>query len=229
MGEAVVARLSRDGLVVIGVDRDREGLERLAGITARFVAVATDVRDPGLMAAIEAALDGAGGSLVGVVNLAGASVGDAIERITDEDWDAAFAINATAPMRLCRALVPRLRSTGGGSIVNVSSPVALQGARKVSYAASKAALLGLNAALARALGRDGIRVNAVLPGPTLTRMTADWDEAKQKRIGQSTALGRLCRPEEIAGVVSFLLGPDSSFMTGAVLDVTGGALIGGAM
>jgi NAD(P)-dependent dehydrogenase (short-subunit alcohol dehydrogenase family) len=189
--------------------------------------VSGDLRDPALPNAVLNALEGL--EVAGLVNLAGASVGDAIEAIRDEDWDDAMAINATGPMRLCRALVPRMKRAGGGSIVNVASPVAVQGARKVSYAASKAALLGLNVALARALGRDGIRVNAVLPGPTSTFMTADWDEEKKARIGRSTALGRLCEPREIAGVISFLLGPDSSFMTGAVLDVTGGALVGGAM
>ncbi|GAB4200706.1 MAG: SDR family oxidoreductase [Sandaracinaceae bacterium] len=229
MGTAVTVRLAADGFVVVATDCEQGRLEALARTVEGARTVVADLRDPASSTAIERALDATGAPLVGLVNLAGASVGDAIETIRDEEWDEAMAVNATGPMRLCRAFVPRMRLAGGGSIVNVSSPVAVQGARKVSYAASKAALLGLNAALARALGRHGIRVNAILPGPTSTFMTSDWDDEKKARIARSTALGRLCEPREIAGVVAFLLGPDSSYVTGAVLDVTGGALLGGAM
>jgi len=227
MGTAVCERLVSDGFAVVAIDRNKTRLATLETRTPGVQGVESDVCSPRLGSLAESAVRDLGLPVRGVVNLAGASVGDSLERLTDEDWYAAFDVNATAPMRLCKTLVPLMRAAGGGSIVNVSSPVAILGARKVSYAASKAALLGLNAALARALGRDGIRVNAVLPGPTITFMTNDWDEEKRSRIAAGTFLGRLCEPREIAAVISFLIGPDSSFVTGAVLDVTAGALHGG--
>jgi NAD(P)-dependent dehydrogenase (short-subunit alcohol dehydrogenase family) len=227
MGTATCERLSTDGYAVLAVDAH---VERLAVVSLRMPSILTlalDLRSQKLGSVVAGAVRSTGLPLHGIVNLAGTSVGDSIERITDEDWHDAFEVNVTAPMRLCRELVPLMRSAGAGSVVNVSSPVAVLGARKVSYAASKAALLGLNAALARELGRHGIRANAVLPGPTITHMTEDWDQAKRAKIASGTLLGRLCEPSEIASVVAFLLGPDSSYMTGAVLDVTAGALHGG--
>jgi NAD(P)-dependent dehydrogenase (short-subunit alcohol dehydrogenase family) len=227
MGAAVCDRLVADGYMVFAIDHN---VGRLAALAARLPAVSpikADIQSSGIGTLVEAAVRDAAFPLRGLVNLAGASVGDTLDRLDDDDWYAAIDVNATGPMRLCRSLVHLMRSAGGGSIVNVSSPVAILGARKVSYAASKAALLGLNAALARALGRDGIRVNAVLPGPTITFMTADWDPAKRERIAASTFLGRLCEPHEVAAVISFLIGDDSSYMTGAILDLTAGALHGG--
>lgn len=227
MGAAVCQRLVADGYAVVAIDRNKERLAALGMNAPNVRAVESDVRSYQLGTLAESAVRDVGRTLRGIVNLAGASVGDSLEKLTDDDWYAALDVNATAPMRLCRSLVPLMRARGAGSIVNVSSPVAILGARKVSYAASKAALLGLNAALARALGRDGIRVNAVLPGPTITFMTDDWDAEKRARVAAGTFLGRLCEPREIASVISFLIGPDSSYLTGAVLDVTAGALHGG--
>jgi len=229
MGMAVVRRLLADGRDVVAAVRRPHELEVITAGRTRLHVVATDLCDAGMSSLVVEASRATGLPCAGLVNLAGVSVGAGIDAIDDADWASSFEVNATAPMRLCRALVPALRAAGGGAIVNVASPVAIQGARKVSYAASKAALLGLTAALARSLGRDGIRVNAVLPGPTITGMTSDWPVERRENIARSTALGRLCEPEEIAGVISFLLGPDASYMTGAVLDVTGGAFLGGPL
>lgn len=239
MGFAVACRLADEGYQVLAVDRDRAGLERLraqAGALVELLAV--DLGDANLEERVtqafkHVALDTlsaeeprAAAPLVGLINVAGISQGDSIDKILDADWAQSMAINATAPMRLVRCLLPQLKQAKGASIVNIASPVALVGARKVSYAASKGALLGLNAALARNLGPYHIRVNAVLPGATITAMTDDWPEQKRKLIAQASPLGRLCRPEDIAGVVSFLLGPDSAYITGSVLNVTGGAKMG---
>lgn len=165
-------------------------------------------------------------TLHGIVHCAGVSVGDDIERITDEDWQSAHDINVTAPMRITRALLPMLYAAHTPSIIHIGSPVGIVGARKVSYAASKAAMHGLNAALARNLGSRGIRVNAVLPGPTIPGMISDWSEDKIQRVVETIPLGRLCTPEDVAGVTSFLLSDDASFITGSILNVTGGKDMG---
>ena len=166
------------------------------------------------------------GALTGLVNLAGVSMGDDIERLDDQDWDASFKVNVTAPMRLSRVAIPFLKASGGGSIVNVSSPVAYAGARKPSYAASKAAMIGLTMSLARNLGKYGIRVNTLLPGTTITYLTRDWSEEKRSAIARENFLGRLCEPEEIAAVIEFLLSNAASYMTGSMIDLTAGALWG---
>jgi len=229
MGQAIVRRCTQDGYAVLATDLDPEALRQLTAPLPHAAAVAADLASPSLVESLKQALvrlDAETGRVVlhGIVNVAGVSRGDSIDRISDHDWEVSLAVNATAPMRLLRGLLPRL--SPGGSVINVASPVALKGARKVSYSASKAALLGLTAAAARNLGPRGIRVNALLPGATITGMTRDWSESKRTRIAAESLLGRLCTPEDIAGAVSFLLGPDSAFITGSVLDVTGGAMLG---
>ena len=226
MGKAVVQRCLQDGFSVLAIDHRPEDLNHLKQAHADTVDVlCADVADARIGHSVLEHLPEPSG-VHGIVHLVGVSRGASIETITEEDWQTSFEVNVGAAMRINRALVPYLTARGQGSIVHVASPVAVVGARKVSYSASKAALLGLNVAMARNLGPRGIRVNALLPGPTITRMTQDWSEDKRKRIAQEPFLKRLCTPEDIAGAISFLLGPDSSFVTGTVLDVTGGSAIG---
>ena len=236
IGLAVAKRCAADGYPVLAVDRNEEGLHQLAedagGAVAPLVVELADeeagqkVLD-GLGRVHEAHFgDGSSPKIRGIVNVAGVSRGDSIDGITDEDWQYSMDVNATAPMRIVRALLPLLDTRAGASIVNIASPVALVGARKVSYAASKGALLGLNAALTRNLSPDGVRVNAILPGPTITGMTEDWPEEKRQAIAADCPLGRLCNPEDIAGPVSFLISDDAAYITGTVLNVTGGSAMG---
>lgn len=230
MGQAVTRRCLADGYSVLALDRHAERLDTMAREQEpepELRTLCVDVARADLGEQVLDALGEQAARLHGIVHLSGISAGDSSERISDADWMMSFDVNVTAPMRLARALGPLLRRRQSGSIVHVSSPVAILGARKVSYAASKAALLGYNVALARELGAHGIRVNALLPGATITYMTQDWDEAKRQSVARGSFLGRLCEPREIAGAISFLLGPDSSYITGTVLDVTGGASLGG--
>ena len=156
----------------------------------------------------------------------GVSRGGGLNELKDDDWHHAFEVNVTPAMRLTRALAPLLQARGQGSIVNVGSPVGVVGARKPQYAASKAALHGLTMSCARALGKDGVRVNLLLPGPTITRMTEDWSAAQREAVAQGSALKRLCKVEEVAATIAFLLGPDSSYLTASVLDMTAGSMMG---
>lgn len=231
IGRAVATRCVADGWRVLAVDRDGPGLEALAAeLGAPCRPAVADLRaadlEPRVLDALGLDAGGADPVVHGLANVAGVSQGDAIDRIRDDDWQASMDVNVTAQMRLARCLLPALRRDEAASIVNVASPVALLGARKVSYAASKAAVLGLTRALARNLGPDGIRVNAVHPGATITGMTSDWPDDKRAAIAQESVFNRLARPEDTAGVIAFLLGPDSRFVTGCTLDVTGGTLMG---
>jgi len=164
--------------------------------------------------------------LHGIVNLAGVSCGDSLERLTDEDWNYSFAVNVTAPMKLTRWALPHLKKHRRGSIIYVGSPVGVLGARKSSYAASKSALHGLTMSMARELGKENIRANLLLPGPTITDMTCDWPEDKRQSIANGTFLKRLCEPEDIAQMISFLLSDASAYITGSIIDMTAGSMMG---
>lgn len=239
IGKAVALRLLSDGYLVLALDRHAEGLEELQDASQeqneRLSTFVADLADPAVGDDTAARLQAEEGRLfahqerpclMGIVNVAGISTGNSIDKITDEDWELSMAVNATGPMRLIRALQPFLSTDPGASIVNIASPVAIVGARKVSYSASKGALLGLNAALTQNLSPQGIRVNAILPGPTITAMTRDWSDEKRAMIASGSPLNRLCRPEDIAGPVSFLLSQDAAYITGTVLNVTGGSVMG---
>lgn len=225
MGRAVVARLIRDGWSVLCIDvNTRPAIFSSEGYFSHVHWLQIDLRDANLEDATLQALHGLP-SWCGLVNLAGKSVGGPCDAQSDADWQEAFDINVTAAMRLTRAAATTLMPSVG-SIVNVGSPVGQIGARKLGYAASKAALQGLTMASARDLGQKQIRVNLLLPGPTITDMTCDWDDVKRAQIASNCFQKRLCEPDDIAAVIAFLLGPESRAMTGSIVDLTGGSMYG---
>lgn len=224
MGAATCRLLVERGWEVIASDSRPDGLDVLVeDLGPRLKPVVADLADPAAVEALGATPDT---RLDALVNLAGVSCGAPVSEMVDKDWQVSLDINVTAPMRLIRAALPGMRERGGGCIVNVASPVALIGARKASYAASKAALHGLTMATAREGGPHGVRACTLLPGPTITGMTADWPEAKRQAIAQSTFLKRLCTPPEVAAVIAFLLAPEASYLTGCLVDLTAGSMHG---
>lgn len=167
-----------------------------------------------------------------LVNNAGrSSPARRIAEIDEADWNAQLALNLTGAFFCSQASVIQMRKQRSGAIVNVSS----QGGRSahpltgIQYASAKAGVLGLTRNLAREVGPDGIRVNAVVPGLTLTeRVKPRWDalpEAGRAGLLQGIPLGRPARPEEIARVIVFLASDAASYVTGATIDVNGGSLM----
>jgi len=146
----------------------------------------------------------------------------------DETWDRMFAVNARSVFLCCRSAARKMIAQGEGSIVNIGS-VAGQtggGGGTAAYAAAKAAVHNFTRSLARELGPQGIRVNAVAPGLFDTPMIEGRvSEAGRKAIEDATPLGRLGDPPEIAHIVLTLLSPGASFMTGTIVDVNGGLLM----
>jgi 3-oxoacyl-[acyl-carrier protein] reductase len=116
---------------------------------------------------------------------------------------------------------------GSGSIVNVASVTARRGGSHANYSAAKAGLLGLTRSMARELGPRGVRVNALAPGYIATELILDWPPERLAAFVNTTPLGRLGTPEEIAKAIAFLASDDASFVTGATLDVNGGIWLGG--
>ncbi|MFF4403269.1 SDR family NAD(P)-dependent oxidoreductase [Streptomyces sp. NPDC001262] len=161
------------------------------------------------------------GGLDTLVNNVGVDGPAPLEDVDEDEWQRVFDHNVKAGYLVTRAALGILAD--GASIVNVGSSVALRGrANGVHYTASKAALIGFTRALCKDLGPRGIRVNTVAPGLTETVPGAGLPPAAVERIVGMTALGRICRPEDVAGAVLFLAGDTSRYVTGVTLNVDGG-------
>lgn len=233
IGLAIARELSARGALVVLTGRDAgrgaaivDSL-RSAGRTAAFIRC--DLSDRAAPAAIVAGALAQFGRIDVLVNNAGLLVNGNALACTDEDWDRVLDVNLSAAFRLSRAVLPALIAQRRGVIVNVASDWALVGARDaLAYAVSKAALAQLTRCMALDHAAQGVRVNAVCPGDTDTPMLdaalAGTDrEAKLRALGGAIPLGRVARADEVARVVAFLAGEDSSFMTGALVPVDGGA------
>jgi NAD(P)-dependent dehydrogenase (short-subunit alcohol dehydrogenase family) len=167
-----------------------------------------------------------------LVNNAGGSLGSAweIEEISDGDWDRVVDVNLKGAFICCRAVVPVMKHSNFGAIVNVSSSAARNGgySNGPAYAAAKAGLIGLTRNLARQLALFNIRVNAVAPGLTLTsdtmraRILSDAYREQRMLVLGSTVMKRYGEPREVASAICFLLSDEASFITGITLDVSGG-------
>lgn len=223
MGRETCRYLSQLGWQVLAIDRNKERLPQLAAEGISILNI--DIADAQLIPQVKQKLASLP-PVWGLVNLAGVSQGDRLNKLTEEDWQRSFDVNVTPAFKLTQAVAPLMQENGGGSIVNVSSPVGYIGANKPSYAASKAAMHGLTMSSARNLGADNIRVNLLLPGTTMTEMTKDWSQERQLAIAKETLLGRLCTPQEIAEGIAFLLSEHSRYMSGSVLDMTCGSMWG---
>ena len=213
IGSAVVQALSRDGLTVAGCDV-REG-----------VAAPTIVADLSRPAECARAVAEAGEPLAVLVHAAGVTRDAVSWKLSDADWDLVLHSNLSSAFFLCRAAIPRMRASGGGAIVLVSS---INGERgkfgQSAYAASKAGLHGLAKSLAREAGSFGIRVNVVAPGMIRTSMTAELPEKFRAAAAAESCLGRIGEPEDVASVVAFLCSSAARHVTGQVIRVDGGQL-----
>ena len=165
-----------------------------------------------------------------LVNNAGGPVGfQSVLNATESDWDRTFAVNVKGAFLMSRAVLPSMIANKNGSIINIGSVVGLKGSKnRAAYSAAKGAIIALTRAMAVDHGRDGIRVNCVCPGGTLT---ARWlhdltlqpnGEAIRKAREQETLLGRLGEPLDIAEAIAFLASRQASWITGIVLAVDGG-------
>lgn len=161
------------------------------------------------------------GAIDVLVNNVGVDGAVMFDDLDEDEWHRVLEHNVTVTYRVSRAALPLMND--GGSIVNVGSSVALRGrVAGVHYTASKAALIGFTRALCKEVGPRGIRVNSVAPGLTETEPGAGLPPAAVERIVGMTALGRICRPEDVAGAVLFLAGDTSRYVSGATLNVDGG-------
>ncbi|MGJ4915671.1 SDR family NAD(P)-dependent oxidoreductase [Bradyrhizobium sp. HKCCYLRH2060] len=231
MGRATARVFADEGARVAVTDVDEDGARAVAadilagGGTARGWRL--DLADRDAISAVVGDAAAHFGGLDIVVNNAGISVRVAIDdEAYDEAWARGLAIMLTAQQRVIRAALPHLRRSNSPRIVNIASTEALGAtALHSAYSAAKAGVTGLTRALAVELGRDGITVNCICPGPITTAMTARIpDEQKAVYARRRTALGRYGDPEEVAHMTLSLSLPAASFLTGAVIPVDGGLM-----
>ncbi|MPZ25006.1 MAG: glucose 1-dehydrogenase [Micromonosporaceae bacterium] len=232
IGAAIARALAACGAdVAVHYATSRDGAElvakEIAGGGRRAVALPADLTDPDQAAATVAAAVRAFGGLDILVNNAGHLVGrSAIADMPDEQWAKVLDVNVTSAFFTTRAAIPYLRGSDAGRVVLMSSLAAENGggAGSVAYATAKAALIGFGRGLAKELAADGVTVNALAPG--FIGQTAFHDTftpaAARAGIVAGIPLGREGTPEDVAGVVAFLASPQSSYITGQVLDVNGG-------
>lgn len=161
-----------------------------------------------------------------LVNNAGVSARESIYDYSEEAFDNIMNINVKALFDCSKAVAPFMRDNGGGCIINTSSMVSLYGQPSgCGYPASKSAVNGLTKSLARELGKDNIRVNAVAPGVTRTDMVAALPEDMVQRITAPIPLGRIGEPSEIANAFLFLASDLASYISGAIISVDGATII----
>lgn len=228
IGRAVACGLAADGfdlaLVYAGnADAAAEAVAacEASGATAR--AYRCDVSNADEAKATVDAVLADFGSVWALVNNAGITRDTLLARMKDEDFARVLDVNLTGAFNMMRALTRPLMRQRGGRIVSMSSVVGLMGnAGQANYAASKAGLIGLTKSVARELAPRGVTVNAVAPGFVRTDMTAALPEQVVERYEGRIPLGRLADPEEVAGVVRFLVSDAAAYVTGEVIRVDGG-------
>jgi NAD(P)-dependent dehydrogenase (short-subunit alcohol dehydrogenase family) len=232
IGRACALALAREGAKVALVGRRKSLLEAVGNEIGRSALVlAADVSKKNEIDTIVERTVARFGGINVLLNNAGVLYVGTAEQITEEQWDETFNVNVRGVWMLSRAVLPAMRKAGGGSIVNMSSVLGINGGRnRASYAASKGAVVLLTKCMAIDHGHEHIRVNAICPSFVETNLTAavisrapDPKSVRAERIAVHP-IGRLGQPEDIAGLAVYLASDESSWVTGSVFPVDGGYL-----
>jgi len=235
IGHATATLLAAEGARVAVTGRDPDRVEQAKEESGAAVGVAADLSDPLAADRLLAEV----GHVDCLVNNVGEAYQIAFDDLTDAQWDAMWQLNVMSYVRCIRAVLPGMRAAGGGVIVNVSSTAGKRPSTGMpNYSVTKAAVLSLSRLVADLYAEDGIRCNAVTPGPTATGAwlddggLADQQAARTNNtrlevietVGKGRPLGRLAEPEEIASVICFLCSERSSYVTGAAWSADGGTV-----
>ena len=232
IGRAIALSLASDGLAVaVHYDKSADAAQKVvseiteSGGTA--IAFQGNLASPDVPADLVARVKSQLGSIDILVNNAAVMTDSSIAEMSDEMWDETIAVNLSAVFKLTRACIPAMVENKWGRIISISSQVAQTGsANHAHYSATKASLLGFTYSAAKELGASGITANVVLPGRIETDMISVRSVGRMDEWMSQTPLGRLGKPEEVAGVVTFLASVESSYITGAAINVNGGLVMG---
>ncbi|MCV6621041.1 MAG: 3-oxoacyl-ACP reductase FabG [Cellvibrionaceae bacterium] len=227
IGAAIADDLGAQGAVVIGTATSEGGAEKISarlaekGIQGKGMVL--NVTEADSISDLIKAINDEFGAIEILVNNAGITKDNLLMRMGEDEWFDVINTNLSAIYRLSKACLRGMMKARWGRIINVSSVVGSMGnAGQSNYAASKAGVAGFARSLAKEIGSRGITVNTVAPGFIDTDMTKVLDENQKELMLSQIALGRLGKPEEIAGVVSFLASDAGGYITGETLQVNGG-------
>jgi 3-oxoacyl-[acyl-carrier protein] reductase len=227
IGRACAEIFASRGADLVLLDRNAETLEEAVRATERLggkvTPIVLDLTESETLAKELERLQA--GTLVDIlVNNAGFDRPGDLSKIGRQDFESVLGIHLTVPLLLMQCLLPAMRCAGWGRIINVGSIYGLIGAKgEIAYSTVKAGLIGLTKSVAKESGQDGVTVNAVLPGLTRTPTIENFMAPRYKdAIIKDTPLGRMAEPEEIAHVIAFLASEEASFITAAVIPVSGG-------
>ncbi|MGD9762770.1 MAG: SDR family NAD(P)-dependent oxidoreductase [Candidatus Binatia bacterium] len=230
IGRAYARGLAREGADVAIVDIDRAAAEKVAeevrGLGRRALAIECDVTNRAAVNAMGQRVIDEFGAIHALVNNAGVYPLQPWTEIEEDEWDRVLAINLKSCFLCARAVYAAMKRQGYGKIVNISSDVVVIGTPMIlHYVSAKAGVIGFTRALAREAGPDGIRVNAILPGLTVTdtvmRSLGDSDEYFNRIVERQCIPGRE-QPEDLVGAMLYFCSPESDFVTGQALAVNGG-------
>jgi 3-oxoacyl-[acyl-carrier protein] reductase len=228
IGEAIARTLAAAGWSLVLVDRAADSLPALAeelGGPDRCLACPGDVTSWDDAQRITVTAHEKFGNVSGLVNNAGVTRDGLIARMTAEQWQLPLDVNLNGTFYFTRAVTPIMMRQRQGRIVNIASVIGLTGnAGQANYAASKAGIIALTKSVAKELGSRGVTCNAVAPGYIGTDMTADLPENVRQEMLQRIPLRRFGEPQDIAGVVKFLLSAEAAYITGQTLVVDGGMI-----
>ncbi len=230
IGEATARRFIAEGGKVLIADRNASAAEALSGeLGANAAAIECDVRkEASAIAIAERALQ-LWGQIDVLVNNAGSELNRAYNETTSDEWDMVLETDLKGPWMLCKHVVPHMVARGSGSVVNVSSLNGLVGfPLSTAYGSAKGGLVVFTRDMAIELAKSGVRINCVCPGVIQTPMMERWtklmpdQQQAQAMLRGVMPIGRMGRPEEVAGAILFFASDDSTLCQGAVLSVDGG-------
>src|SRR5437868_2426871 len=234
IGLATARLLAAEGARVAVAGRDFARVESARQTADAALGVVADLSEPGAAEAIIAEATTSLGEVDCLVNNVGVAYQASFDELTDDQWDEMWRLNVMSFVRAIRAVLPSMRGRGSGVIVNVSSTAGKRPSTGMpNYSVTKAAVLSLSRLVADLHAKDGIRCNAITPGPTATQAwlgeggLADQQgerEAVLAKVAAGRPLGRLAEPEEIAAVIAFLCSPRASYVTGAAWSADGGTV-----
>lgn len=224
IGRAIAQRLARDGYSVVVNDVREDAADAVATeIGGNVIAVAGDVSVEADVAAIVAACTAAFGPCTHLVNNAGHVHQAKFVDLEPADFDRMMAVHVRGNYLMIRAVIKDMLKAGKGSIVNIASQLGqIGGVDLVHYSAAKSAIIGMTKALAREVSAQGVRVNAVAPGPINTPLVRNLSESWRKAKAAELPLGRFGEPEEVAATVAFLLSDEASLFVGQTIGPNSG-------
>ena len=224
IGRAIALRLSRDGYSVVVNDVRKDAADAVAQeIGGKVIAIAGDVSVENDVAAIVAACNSAFGACTHLVNNAGHVHQAKFVDLEPADFDRMMAVHVRGNYLMIRAVIKDMLKVGKGSIVNIASQLGqIGGVELVHYSAAKSAIIGMTKALAREVSAQGVRVNAVAPGPINTPLVRSLSESWRKAKAAELPLGRFGEPEEVAATVAFLLSDEASLFVGQTIGPNSG-------